>query len=193
MNKEKLILKKYVEGEITTEEFWDFYKSNRKIQKILSKEKYIGAKSYYSPGIIEKHFNVNDIFERFGLYEEIRACFIRQKKKFNFYNKDEDYITLINKIQPKYVDIRNQSFWDKILASVPQNIKKSEKIKLLKEETKKRFPYQSKPPKWIQSPEWPIEDNNPLKFINQTKIDDGFKYSFINEITKQTKTIEQYY
>ena len=173
--------------------FWDFYQSSAKIQKILIKDKYIGSKSYYSPGIIEKHFNINDIFERFGLYEEIKACFIRQKKKYNFYNEDENYITLINKIQPKYIDIKDQAFWDNILRSVPQNIKNSERVKLLKDKTKNLFPYESKPPRWIQSPEWLIENEVPLKFIKQSKIDDGMKYYFSNEVTKEVKIIEQYF
>ncbi len=50
MFKEKLILKDYAEGKISTAEFWNFYKSSPKIQKILLKDKYIGSKSYYSPG-----------------------------------------------------------------------------------------------------------------------------------------------
>ncbi len=193
MNKEKQILKDYAEGEITTAEFWEFYKTSPKLQKILLKDKYIGKNSWFTPGFIEKHFNIDDAFERFGLYELIRAGFLRQKKKYNFYNEDEEYVSLINKIQPKYVDIRNQSFWDKVLSSVWADIKKTERIKLLKEETKKLFPYETKPPRWIQSPEWPIEENKPLKFIKQAKIDDGFKYYFINEDTQQTKIIEQYY
>lgn len=192
MKQELLILKKYAEGEFTTAEFWDFYKSSSKIKKILIKDKYIGKKSYFSPGIIEKHFNINDVFERFGLYEEIRACFIRQKKKYNFYNEDEDYITLINKIQPKYIDIRNQDFWDKILSSVSKDLKKSEKIKLLKDKTKKLFSYESKPPRWIQSPEWIIENGVPLKFIKQINKFDGAEYYFYNRETKQTKVIEQF-
>lgn len=192
MKKELLILKRYSEGEISTSEFWNFYKSSPKIQKMLIKDKFIGKNSYYTPGIIEKHFNIDDIFERFGLYEVIRAYFIRQKKQYNFFNEDEEFINLINKIQPRYVDIRNQAFWDKIISSVPQELKKSERIKLLKDKVKNLFPYESKPPRWIQSPEWVIENGTPLKFIKQINKFDRSEYYFYNQITKQTKMIEQF-
>ena len=192
MKKEFLILKKYAEGELSAAEFWEFYKSSPKLQKILLKDKFIGKNSWFTPGIIEKHFNIDDAFERFGLYELIRAGFCRQKKKYNFYNEDEEFVTLIYKIEPRYVDIREQSFWDKVLSRVPADIKKTERIKLLKEETKKLFPYETKPPRWIQGPEWVIENGVPLKFIKQINKLDHSEYHFYNEETKETRIIEQF-
>lgn len=36
------------------------------------------------------------------------------------------------------------------------------------------FRYRDKPPKWIQSPQWPIGENGPLVFLGQLRIPDYF-------------------
>ena len=77
MIKEKLILKQFVEGKISCIEFWDIYNKNPKIAKILLKDKTQAFVSYFSPNIIQSHFNVNDIFERYGLYQFIKSYFVR--------------------------------------------------------------------------------------------------------------------
>ena len=149
-------------------------------------------KTYYSPGIIESHFNIDDVFERYGLYENIKAYFIRNKIDCEFKNEDEEYISLIKKIQPKYVDIRDVQFWNTIISESPEFSKKQEKIRFFKNLMIEKFSYEQKPPRWLQAPEWPLDNNIPLKFIKQQSIESGMKYYFYNTKTKETKIIEQF-
>ena len=81
MNKEKLILKQFVEGKINCMEFWDLYNSNPKISKILLKDKTQNFVSYFSPNLLLSHFDINDVFESFGLYEFIKSYFINSIHK----------------------------------------------------------------------------------------------------------------
>ena len=127
------------------------------------------------------------------MYEYVKAYFIRHKIKCEFFNEDEKYIILINKIQPKYVDIKDPKFWNGILDKCPSFPTKKEKIAYLKKYVQELFKYDTFTPKWIQPPEWPIENNKPLMFVKQEEIEDGFKYTFFNEETKNIKIVEQFY
>jgi hypothetical protein len=58
------------------------------------------------------------------------------------------------------------------------------------------FKYDSKPPKWIQDPEWPIIDGKPFVFKSQTKDrknDERVFYTFYNPETKEERVIIQFY
>ena len=60
------------------------------------------------------------------------------------------------------------------------------------------FQYHKKPPRWVQNPAWPINDNGPMYFLGQMKIegcevfhDDGAAYVFLDLKSGETKTIIQ--
>lgn len=60
------------------------------------------------------------------------------------------------------------------------------------------FKYRGKPPKWIQSPNWPIGDNGPLVFLGQLRIPDYFHdeaaaYLFHDPTTGLCETVIQVY
>jgi hypothetical protein len=44
----------------------------------------------------------------------------------------------------------------------------------LREELLKRFRYVKKRPRWLQSPRWPINENGPLVFLGQIRVQDYF-------------------
>lgn len=163
MNNEKTILKDFAEGKIDTKTFWDLFNSNPKIAKTLSKDRTREFITYYSPEVIREHFDINNVFDRYGLFQEIKCYLLRNKIKCNCYSPDEEYISIIDRIQPRYVDIRQSEFWDEVLNGCPDFSTKKEKIAFLKEKTKKLFVFEKSAPKWIQPPEWSINNNRPLK------------------------------
>ncbi len=58
------------------------------------------------------------------------------------------------------------------------------------------FKYDTKPPRWIQDPEWPIIDGKPLIFKSQTKEkldDERVYYTFYNPETKEEQIVCQFY
>lgn len=58
-----------------------------------------------------------------------------------------------------------------LLETLPDNLSKTKKVKLYKEQLKSLFHIESnKYPRWIQEAEWPIgEDGIPMKFISQKR------------------------
>ena len=66
----------------------------------------------------------------------------------------------------------------------------------LKREFKRRFVSIGKPPRWVQSPEWPVIGARPMVFLGQLPIGDllhdaGFVYVFIDPATSEVKTVLQ--
>lgn len=62
------------------------------------------------------------------------------------------------------------------------------------------FKYQTKPPQWIQNPNWPIRKEKPLFFLGQMEIkksallhDEGKVYLFIDPETGNIETVKQFY
>jgi hypothetical protein len=65
---------------------------------------------------------------------------------------------------------------------------------------KQLFRYHRKPPKWIQSPAWPITENGPMYFPGQLTLDDcecfhdqAAAYVFLDPKTGETRTVIQVY
>jgi hypothetical protein len=66
----------------------------------------------------------------------------------------------------------------------------------LRTEFKARFRYVSSPPKWVQSPEWPIGTNGPLVFLGQVVVkeyfhDEGAVFVFHDQTSGEIQTVIQ--
>jgi len=101
-------------------------------------------------------------------------------------------------IQPSWVDILDENFLhDNIISLIPQDIKsKTGRIKWCKERIKELFKYDSKPPRWVQSPEWLIVDGKPLVFKSQSKENKNDKcvnFYFYDPETIKEYVVTQYY
>ena len=63
----------------------------------------------------------------------------------------------------------------------------------------KYFKYQTKPPTWIQNPEWIIKNETPLFFVGQIKLnhpafhDEGAVYVFLDTETGEIETVMQFF
>ncbi|MGB4812096.1 MAG: hypothetical protein WBP13_06400 [Methylophilaceae bacterium] len=106
---------------------------------------------------------------------------------------------LILSALPDHVDPPLAFLMEKIIPN-DSELSDSKKKLIIKERLKKAFPYANKPPRWLQSAEWPIENDVPLLFIGQLKIsapnyfhDDGMAYLFFNAESGSFETITQFY
>lgn len=106
--------------------------------------------------------------------------------------------SLILKSLPEYLDPPLEYLMGKV---IPKDEKLSEAkiVKIIKEKLAEQFKYAGKPPKWIQSAEWPIVDGKPLTFIGQIAInapelfhDNGAVYVFYDETTGSFETLSQF-
>lgn len=73
------------------------------------------------------------------------------------------------------------------------------KKKLIRERIKEQFRYVDKPPRWVQDPDWPIQDGKPLLFVGQIPIDAselfhdrGAAYVFYNPDKGCFETVAQF-
>lgn len=77
---------------------------------------------------------------------------------------------LILQAVPEYLDPPLEFMIEKVVPS-DGNWSDAQKKKIIKERLQQYFKCVDKPPKWIQSPDWPIRDGKPLVFIGQLSID----------------------
>ncbi len=68
--------------------------------------------------------------------------------------------------------------------------------KWLRERLLERFRYVAKPPRWLQSPSWPMGDKGPLVFLGQFDVrgyfhDDAVVYVFQDPDSGECKSIVQ--
>jgi len=108
-----------------------------------------------------------------------------------------EFYDLLLSAQPKWVHVDTTYLKDRILPEAGD--RKGKPLKeWLKGRLKELFRFNKKPPKWIQSPKWPIGENGPMYFLGQIKIEDcelfhdeAAAYLFLDPISGATKTVIQ--
>jgi hypothetical protein len=202
MDKEIQFLKDFAEGNIETAIFEQKLYENNNLQFVLEDDSLSWSGTYMEHTtpylyLLELDYkNINGKLNAQGAVE-----LFLQKKGIPF-NKNENYQEdhlLILETQPKYLDV-DMAFIEKYILPRDKSKSKIELRNRIKENFKKYFKYQNKPPRWIQSPKWPIRNEIPLFFLGQIEIkncdlfhDDGFIYIFIDRETKETETVMQFY
>ena len=201
MNKEKVIneLIEFVEGRMSFKEFQQNYEANKDYYKLLEDVKPNDDFQY------QKNKSINQCLKFYKWSTAlgknvVHSYIVRYLKYYNFeIQPTEEYLDklkFISEIQPSYVDIEDEEFLNKIIEETPKEIFKTNQKKWLKDRIRSIFRYDSKPPRWIQDPEWPIVNGTPLVFKGQTKEkkdDERVYYYFYNPDTKEEKVIIQFY
>ncbi len=198
------LLKKFAEGDLNIHEFEQLLYYENELIKVLSDKNlvdyskiyidnyntiydYLISLNYKNPeDKIEAHFTICKFLK------ELNVIF----KENNMY--EETYNLLLDS-QPEYLDISLDFFEKNIWKSEYSQLSKNEQKKKIKANIKSLFKFNRKTPKWIQAPDWLIENDIPLYFLGQYEIknchlfhDDGYVYLFINE-EKKIKTVTQFY
>lgn len=203
MNKHLKILKDFAEGVITITDFEKLLYAEIGFETVLSDKNidtsnlYLGEyDNIYTYLISLNYKNAED-------WTDIHhtVCSFLEVKQVGFSKTliYEDFLDVMLSAQPKYLDILpsfyEQYIW-KLNYETLSKIKQKQKVK---ETINALFKYHKKPPKWIQNPNWPIENNKPLFFLGQYEIkdcnvfhDNGCVYLFVND-KKEIKTIAQFY
>lgn len=98
---------------------------------------------------------------------------------------------------PEYIggeEIETAGIIDDIYDKLPQDLSKSKKRALFKEQLKSIFHVTDKRyPRWIQEPEWPMGKLSPMKFVKQQSRFNGeaISYTFQDVDTNELKIIVQ--
>jgi hypothetical protein len=125
------------------------------------------------------------------------VCQFLERKQIPF-RPTKVYAELYNiilKAQPRWLDVR-ADWLKKNVLSAAEGRKGKELRDWLRARLLELFKYRVKPPKWIQSPNWPIGENGPLVFLGQLRIADYFHdeaavYVFHDPTTGRCETVLQ--
>lgn len=196
------IMKAFVSGQMSAEDFWEEYKKNEMIQTILNKdeqERNPNSLSWFTAQTLLANIkNIHSYKDSEGLHWVIRRFFLENDLPVDIDNFYTDRYVFLIEIQPSWLDLDDEEFLIKeIVDKIPADIeKKSQKIKWCKDKIKEYFKYDKTPPRWIQSPEWPIANGRPLVFKRQSKEmkdDEQVDFYFYDPDTKQETVITQFY
>lgn len=106
----------------------------------------------------------------------------------------EDYRLLLT-AQPKWLDV-DVAFLQKLMAEAPPAATLKARKEWLQQRLLERFRYAHQPPRWLQSPQWPIGEHGPLVFLGQMPVKDHFHdeaavYVFHDPATGECRSVLQ--
>ena len=192
------VMKDFVEGKMSIQEFKHQFDHNPLIKKTFSKYP-------NRPRKVECGYDYLSCISGLDINRRGDAlCFYGFMEEFLRLNKydcvtteyyHQRYVFLI-KIQPDWLDITDENFLDEqVLSKVPEGLTEPQKIAWCKARIKGLFRYDKSWPRWIQGPEWPIANGKPLVFRERTKAKNGdirVYYIFYDPDTGDEIKVEQF-
>ena len=216
--KEQEILNIFIDfatGKISTEKFWDMYKKDTTLRDALinDKKRQYGVFKFniqtgrftrlniptdsqyeFNPDNILQKVDINNLNHRYELFTIVNRFLVERGINIENRTLNPDIRTYLffYKMLPSWVDVVDVNFLKKIYDEAPANLSKHDKLIWCKKKVKELFKYETKKPRWIQQPEWPIIDNRPFIFRYQKTSPEGFEqYFFYDPYTGKTRIIEQ--
>ncbi len=188
---EKTIIKNFIEGKISSEDFQNEVVENDGLQN------YLENNARYTPRFLKESgdklwvylacIDVGYVGGRYDmpalLYELFKENDYKPAKKYA--DDFRVYLKLLEAVG--YVDC--PEITEELIRSLPP-VKFSEKVKILKTKIKEIFRYDENPPEWIQEPDWQCRNGKPMIFRGQYDIDGGCRYIFYDD--EGIIEIEQY-
>lgn len=202
MTDEFKILVDFAEGKLSSKDFEQEIYTNKKLEALLSDETVDWSGTYLqdsSPFLFLAEQNYDSADGRLNAQGAVTLFLEKMNIEVHSSNQfSEDYDLLLS-TSPKYLDIRPE-FFEKYILPTDGSLSKSDKKQMIKKTIAQLFKYQTKPPKWIQNPDWLIKNDQPLYFLGQVDIkkndlfhDDGCVYLFVDPETGTVETVKQFY
>ncbi|MBT2371589.1 hypothetical protein [Pseudomonas fluorescens] len=189
------IIKQFVEGSISPKAFEEKVYADSAVEALLKGENnlpaYIIEPDLYTYAISQNYLNLECIY---NIQTLLSGVLNKKGIAHTVEKKYEDLFNLTLKVQPKWLSL--PSDYLSMLIEEQKNLSPKELQSWLKEKIKSDFRYLKTPPKWLQSPEWPIEGGKPMVFLGQLDISElshdlAQAYLFFDEGKKTFHTITQ--
>jgi len=193
------IMKDFVEGKMSIEDFKYQYDNNPLIKANFSKYPNRPLKTGigydYLPYM--DTFNIKKRSDALGMHG-----FFREFLEINHYScipteKFRQRFDFLLDVQPGWLIMQDESFLEQqVISKAPADLSEAKKIKWCKDRIKELFRYDLRPPRWVQGAEWPIISGKPLVFKNQSKEkkdDERVYFCFYDPDTKQETIVTQFY
>lgn len=188
-------IKAFVEGAMSVDQFELAVQSDSSIEALLSDERqlpaYIQEPDLYAHIISQDYKKIGAIYN----VQILLSNFLQKKNVLHTVDKKyEELLELTLKVQPKWLDLPSDYFFE--IIKDQGKLKAKELREWLKAKINNDFRCLKAPPKWLQGPDWPIIDRSPLVFAGQLDIsglshDDAQLYIFFNEHTGEFFTVKQ--
>lgn len=189
----------FVEGQLESKTFEKILYENPRFEEVLNDDPYLPTNTYVGTDVylyvIQQNFNslagVLNVHGALAQLLERNGVSVQPTKKYSeFYN-------LILSAQPKWLDV-DPAYIQREIISAAGNLPEKELKKWLRSELLKRFKYVTKPPRWIQGANWPINENGPLVFLGQIQVNNYFHdeaavYVFHDQSSGAFETVSQVY
>ena len=194
-------IKRFVAGHITPQEFRDRLYNDDTFETLLTNDPDLTPSNYVFSSGSAYHFVIAQNYDDPGgvLSAQGALCDFMDRNNIDYSKTDRysDLYDLILDAQPEWLAVESQYVADQIMPHAG-NRSGSELQQWLASEFRARFRYIDQPPKWIQSPNWPIGENGPLVFLGQLDIkdylhDDAAAYVFHDQQSGCCETIIQVY
>lgn len=189
----------FVEGHIEPADFEKRLYNDPTIEAVLNDDPTLKPGTYI--GTSTFHFVIQQDFESPGGVLNVHGALSQflERKQIPFL-PTKSYAKLheiILQAQPRWLDVP-ADWLKKNVLSAAEGRNGKELRDWLRARLLELFKYREKPPKWIQSPNWPIAENGPLVFLGQLKIpnyfhDEAAAYVFHDPKTGRCETVIQVY
>ncbi|RYG61319.1 hypothetical protein EON80_24005 [bacterium] len=165
----------FVEGRLSPKEFEQLLYANPRFEEVLNDNPDVALTDKIWSNlylfVIEQNFNdPGGILNVHGVLEEFLQRHGIANKSTHVYSKLYD---IILEAQPSWLDV-DDSYIQKEFLSRAEGREGKELKEWLRAELLKKFRYTGKPPRWIQNPQWPINEHGPLVFFGQVSVKDYF-------------------
>lgn len=189
----------FVEGRLSAKAFEQLVYSDEGLERLLKDKAlkwhdtyiktdpytYVAALDYDDPdGVLDAQGTMELFLKRRGV------PFRRDRTASDFYN-------LLLSAQPKWLSVDSAYLQKHVLPDAGGRSGRELK-EWLKGRLKELFRYYRNPPRWIQSPAWPITGSRPMYFLGQIKLhdceyfhDEAAAYLFFDPATGETRTVIQ--
>jgi len=196
------LLKGYVEGVVSTEEFQRIYFSDLKLQKYLNDNLPTSIRNY--AGIRMSNGDINEVFKHFhwgtafansSLQDYVGRWLRGNGIIFNPTSVYKDKLEQLLEVMPDYIEgIQAEVLVEKIIQSIPVDLAKTKRNKLIKEKIKEVFHLNDgKRPYWVQGSDWPFsKTGKPLKYISRKTDGELTVFVFKDVDTEDITEVKEY-
>jgi hypothetical protein len=99
-------------------------------------------------------------------------------------------------VQPEWLDLEAEFLRRNVMDKVPPDLGKTAAKKWARGRVREMFRCAAKPPRWVQSPAWPMRGDRPLVFMGQATVEHYFHdravlYVFHDPETDEFETVAQ--
>ncbi|CAH0188187.1 hypothetical protein [Chryseobacterium sp. Bi04] len=196
------ILKDFVGNTISEKDFEQQLYTNPDLEKILSDPSITWQGTYLqdtNPFLFLAEQDYKSSVGKLNAHGAVKLFLSKIGVEFTSSTEYSDEYNLILSTSPKYIDA-DPDFIEKYILPEDKTLSKADQKLYMKQRYAHLFKYQTKPPQWIQNPNWPIKNDKPFFFLGQIDIkdcdlfhDNGCVYLFVDPETEAIETVKQFY